>query len=143
MPLLVPGSLLRCVVLVGVTACADLVLEPQANVSNDAFLESIDDFRAAIAGAYDEMTNDDYYGRSLHLMSDIMSEDVKQTGSANRYQEFADFEGLPRSGHNYEEDLWESGYEVINMLNMIINAEFEPASGVADSVPINHTAAAA
>lgn len=118
-------------VLVSLTACADLLLEPQASVSNDAYFESIGDFRAAIAGAYDEMTDDDYYGRSLHLMSDIMGEDVKQNGSANRYQEFADFEGLPRSGHNYEEDLWESGWEVINMLNMLINADFEPAPGVA------------
>lgn len=118
-------------VFVGVTACVDLVLEPQASVSNDAYFEEIADFEAAIAGAYDEMTNDDYYGRSLHLMSDIMGEDVKQNSSANRYQEFADFEGLPRSGHNYEEDLWESGWEVINMLNMIINADFSPPAGVA------------
>lgn len=127
--ILIVGLLLPA--LLGTAACADLVLEPQASVSNDAYFGSIADFRAAIVGAYDEMTNDDYYGRSLHLMSDIMGEDVKQNSSANRYQEFADFEGLPRSGHNYEEDLWESGYEVINMLNMIINAEFDPASGVA------------
>lgn len=118
-------------VLASVAACADLVLEPQASVSNDAYFETIGDFRAAIVGAYDEMTDDDYYGRSLHIMSDIMGEDVKQNSSANRYQEFADFEGLPRSGHNYEEDLWESGWEVINMLNMMINAEFDAPAGVA------------
>lgn len=117
--------------LVGASACADLVLDPQAAVSNDSYFQTIGDFRAAIVGVYDEMTDDNYYGRSLHLMSDIMGEDVKQNSSANRYQEFADFEGLPRSGHNYEEDLWESGWEVINMLNMLINAEFEAPAGVA------------
>jgi hypothetical protein len=117
--------------IVGAGACADLVLDPQASVSNDSYFETIGDFRAAIVGAYDEMSDDDYYGRSLHLMSDIMGEDVKQNGSANRYQEFADFEGLPRSGHNYEEDLWESGWEVINMVNMLINSEFEAPGGVA------------
>ena len=63
-------------------------------------------------------------------MSDIMGEDVKQNGSANRYQEFADFEGLNPSGHNYEEDLWAQGFETINMMNMMINAEFEPTSAV-------------
>jgi hypothetical protein len=123
------GLLLPLVV--GSAACADLLLEPQASVSNDAYFEAIGDFRAAIVGAYDEMANDDYYGRSLHLMSDIMGEDVKQNSSANRYQEFADFEGLPRSGHNYEEDLWEAGWEVINMLNMLINAEFDAPAVVA------------
>ena len=116
----------------GVAACADLGLEPQDSISNDANFQSIGDFQAALVGVYDEMTNDDYYGRSLHLMSDIMGEDVKQTGSANRYQEFADFEGLPRSGHNYEEDLWASAYEVVNMLNMIINADFAPPAAIQD-----------
>lgn len=112
--------------LVGTAACADLVLDPQENVTDESYFQDIGDFRAAILGVYDEMTDDNYYGRSLHLMSDIMGEDVKQNSSANRYQEFADFEGLPRSGHNYEQDLWQSGWQAINMLNRLINAEFEP-----------------
>lgn len=111
-------------------ACTDLALEPHANVSTDAYFESIGDFRAAIVGVYDQMALADWYGRSLHLMSDIMGEDVKQNGSANRYQEFADFEGQVVTGHGYETELWAEGYEGINMLNMILNAEFEPTSGV-------------
>jgi starch-binding outer membrane protein, SusD/RagB family len=112
-------------------ACTDLALEPYASVSNDAYFESVGDFRAAIAGVYDQISIADYYGRSLHLMSDIMGEDVKQAGSANRYQEFADFEGQVVTGHGYETELWAEGYEGINMLNMIITAEFEPPAGVA------------
>ena len=73
------------------SACNELSLEPHASVSNDAYFASIGDFRAAIVGVYDQISIADYYGRSLHLMSDIMGEDVKQNGSANRYQEFADF----------------------------------------------------
>lgn len=106
--------------------CGDLVLEPQQSLSDDAYFASIGDFRAAIVGVYDQMQIADYYGRSLHLMSDIMGDDVKQNGSANRYQEFADFEGQQVSGHNYERELWAEGYEGINMVNQIINAEFEP-----------------
>lgn len=111
-------------------ACQDLALEPHASVSNDAYFESIGDFRAAIIGVYDQLQLADWYGRSVHLMSDIMGEDVKQNGSANRYQEFADFEGQIVTGHGYETELWAEGYEGINMLNSIINAEFEPSSGV-------------
>jgi tetratricopeptide (TPR) repeat protein len=118
-------------VLVGAGACADLALDPQASISNDAYFQTIGDFRAAMVGAYDGLTSASYYGRSIHLMSDIMGEDVKQTGSANRYQEFSDFEGLPRSGHNYEQALWQMAYEVVNRLNNIINAEFEAPGGVA------------
>lgn len=109
-------------------ACTDLALDPHASISNDAYFQSIGDFRAAIVGVYDQMSIADYYGRSIHLMSDIMGEDVKQNGSANRYQEFADFEGQVVTGHGYETELWAEGYEAINMLNMILSSEFE-ASG--------------
>ncbi|MEJ2206808.1 MAG: RagB/SusD family nutrient uptake outer membrane protein, partial [Gemmatimonadota bacterium] len=88
-------------------ACNDLALETYANISNDSYFETIGDFRAAVVGVYDQISIADYYGRSIHLMSDIMSEDVKQSGSANRYQEFADF-----------------------MLNMMIMAEPDLPSGV-------------
>jgi len=106
--------------------CADLVLQPQQSVSDEAYFASIGDFRAAIVGVYDQLQIADYYGRSLHLISDIMGEDVKQNGSANRYQEFADFEGQQVSGHNFERELWAEAYEGVNMVNQIINAEFEP-----------------
>ncbi|HKJ00863.1 MAG TPA: RagB/SusD family nutrient uptake outer membrane protein [Longimicrobiales bacterium] len=110
--------------------CNDLALEPFASVSNDAYFESIGDYRAAVVGVYDQMALADWYGRSLHLMSDIMGEDVKQNGSANRYQEFADFEGQVVTGHDFETELWAEGYEGINRLNMMINAESELPSGV-------------
>jgi hypothetical protein len=115
------------------SACTDLVLEPHASVSNDAYFETIADFQAAIVGAYDILSAAGYYGRSIHLMSDIMGEDIKQNGSANRYQEFADFEGQVVTGHDYETDLWDDGYIAINRLNMILtNAEdFEAPGGVA------------
>jgi hypothetical protein len=111
-------------------ACDDLALEPYASVSNDAYFQTIGDFQAAVVGVYDQISIEDYYGRSLHLMSDIMSEDVKQNGSANRYQEFADFEGQVVTGHDYETELWAEGYEAVNMLNMLINAEPDLPSGV-------------
>lgn len=115
------------------SACTDLALDPHESLSNDAYFETVSDFEAAIIGVYDQMALADYYGRSLHLMSDIMGEDVKQTGSANRYQEFADFEGQVVTGHDYETELWAEGYEAVNRLNMIINAgeSFEAPSGVA------------
>ncbi|MDH5760762.1 MAG: RagB/SusD family nutrient uptake outer membrane protein [Gemmatimonadota bacterium] len=115
-----------------VFACNELALEPYASVSNDAYFQTIGDFRAAIVGVYDQMQLQDWYGRSIHLMSDIMGEDVKQSGSANRYQEFADFEGQVVTGHQFERELWAEGYEGINMLNMLINAEPDLPAGVQD-----------
>lgn len=126
---IVKAALLLPVVMV-CHGCADLVLEPHQSVSDDAYFNSIGDFRAAIVGAYDQMQIADYYGRSLHLMSDIMGEDIKQNGSANRYQEFADFEGQAVSGHNYERELWAEAYEGINMVNMLINASWVPTAAL-------------
>ncbi|NCG31685.1 MAG: RagB/SusD family nutrient uptake outer membrane protein [Proteobacteria bacterium] len=112
------------------SACDDLVLEPHSAVSNDAYFKQIGDYEAAIIGVYDQISIADYYGRSLYLMADIMGEDVKQNGSANRYQEFADFEGQIVTGHGFEQELWAEGYEGINMLNMIIQAEFDGSTSV-------------
>lgn len=109
-------------------SCNDLALEPHASVSNEAYFETIGDFEAAIGGVYDQLQLADWYGRSIHLTSDIMGEDIKQSGSANRYQEFADFEGQVVTGHGFETELWAEGYEGVNMLNMLLNAEFEPSS---------------
>jgi len=110
--------------------CTDLALEPHASVSNDAYFKSIGDFEAAIVGVYDAMSSANWYGRSLPMMSAIMGEDVKQNGSANRYQEFADFEGQVVTGHGYETSLWTTIYDAVNMLNMLINAEFDASAGV-------------
>jgi tetratricopeptide (TPR) repeat protein len=125
----------KMVSLVGVAlisfGCSDfLEVEPEQAVSNDAYFKSIDDYRAAVVGIYNQMQDADWYGRSLHMMSDIMSEDIKLAGDANRYYEFADFRGLAISGHQYEVGLWIELYEAINMANMMINTPFEPPASV-------------
>jgi hypothetical protein len=115
------------------SACTELALDPTASVSNETYFETVTDFEAAVVGAYDILSSAGYYGRSIHLMSDIMGEDIKQNSSANRYQEFADFEGQVVTGHDYETDLWENAYIAINRANMIINngADFEPPPALA------------
>ena len=111
-------------------SCDHLAIDPEQSISNDAFFESMADFRSGIGGAYNQMQNRGWYGRTMPLVPDLMSEDVKQSAQANRYQEFADYEGLRQSGHQYERDLWREVYETINILNNMINAEegFEPPS---------------
>src|SRR5690606_36711491 len=111
----------------GSAACSDFLgLEPHQSVSDAIYFQSVDDFRAAIVGVYDRMQSNAWYGRSMYIMSDIMGEDIKKNSTANRYKEFADFEGQVISGHMYERELWAAMYEGINRLNRIINAEFTP-----------------
>lgn len=109
------------------TACSDFLgLEPPQSVSDAVYFQTLDDFRAAIVGVYDRMQSNAWYGRSMYIMSDIMGEDIKKNSTANRYKEFADFEGQVITGHMYERELWAAVYQGIDRLNRIINAEFTP-----------------
>lgn len=113
----------------GTAACSDFLgLEPHQSVSDAIYFQSIDDFRAAVVGVYDRMQSNAWYGRSMYIMSDIMGEDIKKNSTANRYKEFADFEGQVITGHMYERELWAAIYQGIDRLNRIINAEFTPSA---------------
>lgn len=119
------------------TACSDFLgLEPPQSVSDAVYFQTLDDFRAAIVGVYDRMQSNAWYGRSMYIMSDIMGEDIKKNSTANRYKEFADFEGQVITGHMYERELWAAVYQGIDRLNRIINAEFTPPA--ASQAEYNH-----
>ncbi len=118
------------VMVFGVTSCGKdfLDLQPEQSVSDDTFLQNIDDFQTAILGAYDQMQNSDWYGRYFLLVPDVMGEDVKQNASANRAKEWAEYNGsavdfIPR-------EIWAELYEGINIVNKIINADFVPPDAV-------------
>ena len=121
-------TMLLCLVMMFGFACQELSLEPPQNISDDAFLASMQDFESALIGGYSQMAGASWYGRTMPLIADIMGEDVKQSSQANRYQEFADYEGAPTSGHSYEVALWREIYQAINMVNAVINSDFEPPS---------------
>ncbi len=110
------------------TACGEefLDLQPPLQVANDEFLQTVDDFRGATLGMYDQMQLADYYGRYFLLIPDIMGEDIKQNASANRGKEWAEYNGAPTTNQNEHREFWAEIYEVINMANQMINAEFTP-----------------
>ncbi len=107
-----------------------LDLRPQQSVSDEVFLQNIDDFQSAINGAYDQMQNSDWYGRYFLLVPDVMGEDVKQNASANRAKEWAEYNGsatdfIPR-------EIWAELYEGINIVNQIINSNYQAPDAVKD-----------
>jgi starch-binding outer membrane protein, SusD/RagB family len=72
----------------------------------------------------------DYYGRYFILILDIMGEDIKQNASVNRGKEWAKYNGAPTINQNEYREFWAEIYELINMTNLMINAEFEPPAAV-------------
>ncbi|MDF9795421.1 tetratricopeptide (TPR) repeat protein [Catalinimonas alkaloidigena] len=119
--LLIPLTLLS-------VSCGEdfLDLQPPLQVANSDFLETVDDFQAAVLGAYDQMQLADYYGRYFVLVPDIMGEDIKQNASANRGKEWAEYNGAPTTNQSEHREFWAEIYEIVNMANQMINAEFAP-----------------
>ena len=103
-----------------------LELDPILQVPVEDYLTNVDDFHAAINGAYDQMQLPDYYGRYFLLIPDIMGEDIKQNASANRGKEWAEYNGAPTTNQNEHREFWAEIYEIINMANQMINSDFEP-----------------
>jgi len=113
------------------TGCDHLALEPHQSVSNTAYFQSMDDFRAALIGAYNQMQGSSWIGGTMTLVPDILSGDVKQSPQCNRWQEWSDYEGGAISGHDFEMLLWREVYQAMDMLNAVISreADFTPPSG--------------
>ncbi|RZP10635.1 MAG: hypothetical protein EVA36_05535, partial [Flavobacteriales bacterium] len=108
---------------ISLISCADdfLDLQPQQNISNEAFLQTFDDFNTAVLGLHDQLQGSDIYGRYTVLVPDVMGEDVKQNASANRAKEWAEYNGSETDF--IPENIWREFYEAINIANSVINSE--------------------
>ena len=119
---------------ISLISCADdfLDLQPQQNISNEAFLQTFDDFNTAVLGLHDQLQgggNAALYGRYTLLVPDVMGEDVKQNASANRAKEWAEYNGSETDF--IPEDIWREFYEAINIANSVINSEFDAGADLA------------
>lgn len=111
-----------------ISSCGEdfLDIQPQDSISNSQFLQTLDDFEAAIVGGYSQMSLADWYGRYFLLIPDIMGEDIKANASANRGAAWALFLGAPTTTQNENREFWQEIYQAINLTNSIINSDFTP-----------------
>ncbi|WP_018128360.1 RagB/SusD family nutrient uptake outer membrane protein [Balneola vulgaris] len=112
---------LLALIVVGV-GCSDGFLEinPQQSVSNEEALLTLQDYEAAITGAYNILSSSNYYGRYFVLVPDVMADDVKQNSQANRAKEYAEYVAFEE--HFITEGMWATIYSGISAVNAIINA---------------------
>ncbi len=114
-------KIILVVVLFTSVSCSDfLELNPQQSVSNEEALITLQDFEASITGAYNILSDSDYYGRYFILVPDVMSDDVKQNSQANRAKEYAEYVAFEE--HFITQNMWATIYQGINAVNRIINA---------------------
>lgn len=118
------------------TSCSKsfLELEPHQSVSTDQALMTLGDYEAAIIGAYDGLSSSNYYGRYFVLVSDIMSDDVKQNSSANRASDWAAYAGSSTDSNSLSINIWSQGYSVIDRCNRIILNDLEVTPATQDAL---------
>lgn len=98
-----------------------LTVEPVNEVAADVAIIDAATARAAIAGAYDALQDDNnwtYYSGDFNVFSDLSSEDVRHSGTFDTYRQ-ADRNALSAANGTIE-DIWSQLYVTINRVNVII-----------------------
>lgn len=120
------------VIAIFILSCSSdfLELQPEQSIATDLALQSVGDYKAASIGTYDGLSSSNYYGRYFVLVSDIMSDDVKQNASANRASDWAAYAGSSTDNNNLATNIWSKAYSVIDMCNRIILGEADVSASV-------------
>ena len=109
----------------GVGACSEDFLEPEISTSKDVAtsINTLDDLRGIVLGAYDRMNASDYYGKDYIIFAEVRSDNAFSNGASGRYVTMGQFFLNPTDG--YPTNTWEQIYQVIANANIVINAEVE------------------
>ncbi|PWJ38579.1 RagB/SusD family nutrient uptake outer membrane protein [Sediminitomix flava] len=125
--------ILSSLLLVGLLSCSDEFLErqPSDSLPDDKVFDSYVTARAALVGAYDQMSVYSFEGLFLPIMSDIIGEDM-MINSVNNWNWFVavyQMEVLPN--YTFADSPWWVAYKLIYDTNMIIRN----ASNIPDATP--------
>jgi hypothetical protein len=119
------SSLILVLIMLFMGSCSSdfLDLQPEQAVSMDQALVTISDFKAAITGCYDGLQNGNYYGKNFIVTPDVMSDDLKGSGTVNRASDWHSYMGSSTDRSNLAQNIWEICYRVIDRANRILEAD--------------------
>lgn len=96
-----------------------LEIDPQQDTDVSRVAEDLPGARAAIIGVYTRLKPETYYGRSMILIPEIMSDNAfLSRRNSNRYQSY-DRYGITIND-SYARSLWDEAYRVIVNANLLI-----------------------
>ncbi|MFO8098261.1 MAG: RagB/SusD family nutrient uptake outer membrane protein [Salinibacter sp.] len=120
--LLRPATVLLAGVLL-LAGCSDfLSVEPKQSIDEDRALSTPQNVRAALVGAYNDLSDADLYGGQYMMSPDLLADngDVQWDGT------FADPAAIVskdiRSNNGFVETQWTDAYETINVANNVLSA---------------------
>lgn len=116
-------SLIRSLVLagsLGLVSC-DAVLEqdPVNEVDQEIVVTDKTSAQAAVAGLYNELQSDEYYGSNFLIMGDVSSDIAQSIGTWDHYREM-DTYTISAAGNEEVGNLYTSAYSTINIANNIL-----------------------
>lgn len=110
-----------------ISACS---LDPVVKDNIDTDINTIDDIKTFIDGAYAYLKNDKYWGRNMIVVGEVRADNVDVNGNTNRFMEWSRMEILPTEKHT--DNLMTYIYSSVANPNIIINTDFEAIEGEND-----------
>lgn len=116
--------LIICALSLGMfSSCSEEDLEPTLATSKsiETSINTAEDLENIIAGAYDYMSQMEYYGRDVIIIGEVRSDNATSNANSNRFlveaaNSFTSESALPRT-------TWSRIYQVIASANIVIGAE--------------------
>lgn len=117
-------------------SCRDSALEP--TLAQDKTLEgnvnTVSDLRNLLNGAYNRMSQYEYYGRNYIIYGEVRSDNAFSSAATNRFVQTAEMK--LNNTDNDPTDTWMRLFSTLAPVNIVINANRSAVSG--DAATINH-----
>lgn len=109
---------LSACVLALVSCSSALEVDPVTSVPEENAIVDAVSARAALAGAYDALQDDDYYGEFMYTWGDLSSDNVQHSGTFTSYAD-AD-QNVLTADNGQMETTWDAIYNAVNRANVLI-----------------------
>ena len=104
-------------------ACSEEFLEPEVTTAKDVStsVNTAEDLRSIVYGAYDRMNERNYYGKDYIIFAEVRSDNAYSNANSSQYVGPGQFFLTPTD--YYPENTWRQIYAVIANANIVINTE--------------------
>jgi hypothetical protein len=111
-----------CVAALLLAGCDFLDVDPKQSIGSDQALQTEQNVRAALTGAYNDLSDDDLYGGQYMMSPDLLADagDVQWVGTFASPAEI--IRKNIQTNNGFVETQWTEAYETINAANNVLNA---------------------
>ena len=110
-------------IMLSLGACSEEFLEPEVTTAKDinTSVNTAEDLRSIVYGAYDRMNARNYYGKDYIIFAEVRSDNAYSNANSSQYVGPGQFFLTPTD--YYPGNTWQQIYSVIANANIVINTE--------------------